>query len=215
MHNHRYSGQEIEVLYDHERCIHTGECLRRLPQVFNQDQKPWVTPDHGTADKVAEAVMACPTGALRFVRKDGVTEPVPLKNLCVVQPHSALYLSGDLEIIQPGSAAPLKETRAALCRCGGSANKPFCDDHHIGRVFRDTGRIGAHLETVIAAPASGKLVITLIENGPLEIHGRFELRGTFGTSACLQNAALCRCGESGNKPFCDGSHRLFDFNSED
>lgn len=55
--------------------------------------------------------------------------------------------------------------------------------------------------------------ITTTENGPLLIQGEFAMRDFDGTAVPLApgtvaagTVALCRCGKSKNKPFCDGSH---------
>ena len=74
----RYEGNDIVVEYDARRCIHVAECVHGLPAVFEKDRRPWVDADGAAADRVAEVVIRCPTGALHFVRKDGGTdEPVP------------------------------------------------------------------------------------------------------------------------------------------
>jgi hypothetical protein len=54
----------------------------------------------------------------------------------------------------------------------------------------------------------GELSIKLRANGPLKVDGEFELIGAFGQGVSKgTETALCRCGGSANKPFCDGSHR--------
>jgi CDGSH-type Zn-finger protein len=64
-------------------------------------------------------------------------------------------------------------------------------------------------------PVSEPLVIRCRENGPLVIHGSFKLVDHLGNAYPLptdkENVALCRCGQSKNKPFCDGSHRQCGF----
>jgi CDGSH-type Zn-finger protein len=52
-------------------------------------------------------------------------------------------------------------------------------------------------------------------NGPLYIEGPFELyRDDGGPPIHHHDAALCRCGGSGDKPFCDGTHRSIGFAAE-
>jgi CDGSH-type Zn-finger protein len=81
-------------------------------------------------DEIAETVMRCPTGALHFVRLDGGSrEPVPEETLITERPNGPLYVRGRLKVRrQDGSVR--EETRVALCRCGQSGNKPFCDGTH-------------------------------------------------------------------------------------
>jgi CDGSH-type Zn-finger protein len=51
--------------------------------------------------------------------------------------------------------------------------------------------------------------ITTGKNGPLRVEGDFELYDANGNRYGLGGrtvVALCRCGQSANRPFCDGSH---------
>lgn len=59
--------------------------------------------------------------------------------------------------------------------------------------------------------------ITCRNNGPLRIEGAFALCDQDGNGFDLAGrtvVSLCRCGHSGNKPFCDGSHAKVGFQSE-
>lgn len=50
--------------------------------------------------------------------------------------------------------------------------------------------------------------IGVVRDGPLRVTGRIPVIGIEGEAYEPRNrVTLCRCGESGNKPFCDGSHR--------
>jgi CDGSH-type Zn-finger protein len=66
---------------------------------------------------------------------------------------------------------------------------------------------------------SEPLVIRCRENGPLVIQAPikvFDHQGNeFATPAGKDTIALCRCGHSKNKPFCDGSHRTCAFQAAD
>lgn len=57
--------------------------------------------------------------------------------------------------------------------------------------------------------------IKVRKNGPYLVTGEVELTDHEGnTFEVKENFALCRCGHSANKPFCDGSHKRVDFNDE-
>jgi len=103
--------------------------------------------------------------------------------------------------------------RAALCRCGASKNKPFCDNSHINAGFVDSGAVG---ETGPGySTESGELSIKPLTDGPLLLKGNLTIFASTGREAWKgEKAALCRCGESQNKPFCDGSHKAAGFRSE-
>ena len=53
-----------------------------------------------------------------------------------------------------------------------------------------------------------RITIDIMENGPLIVKGLKELKAPDGsTIETKESVALCRCGESANKPYCDGSHK--------
>ena len=56
-----------------------------------------------------------------------------------------------------------------------------------------------------------KLTIRLRDNGPLVIEGPLTIVDAEGNALAIPTdkpvVALCRCGHSANKPFCDGAHR--------
>jgi CDGSH-type Zn-finger protein/uncharacterized Fe-S cluster protein YjdI len=203
----RYESERVAVSYDPELCIHARECSLGLAAVFDPERRPWIDPEAASVARVSEVVMRCPSGALRFERRDGgPDEPTPARNMVTVTPAGPLYVRGDLEIETPYGT--VRATRASLCRCGASANKPFCDRNHRKTDFSDGG--GFTLGKPIAPPVTerdGPLRIRPSKRGPLLFSGILELRSSdLKTYARLQNPALCRCGRSRLKPFCDATH---------
>jgi uncharacterized Fe-S cluster protein YjdI len=61
-----YEGEAIDVSFDSEICIHSGNCVRGLPLVFDTKRRPWIDPDGATTEEVAAQVGRCPSGALRY-----------------------------------------------------------------------------------------------------------------------------------------------------
>jgi hypothetical protein len=56
---------------------------------------------------------------------------------------------------------------------------------------------------------------SLMENGPLLVDGKINLKNTKGETTTLSGTnAFCRCGASSNKPFCDGSHAKVNFKDD-
>jgi CDGSH-type Zn-finger protein/uncharacterized Fe-S cluster protein YjdI len=204
-----YIADDLDVHFELARCIHSAECVRNLPEVFDTSRKPWVDPTRAPADQVAKAVQRCPTGALKYTRKDGgAPEKASARNTAEVIPNGPLYLRGDLEIVDSGTI--VRETRVSLCRCGASANKPFCDGAHTEVGFRDDGhaRIGKLVEVL----PEGPLTIKLVKNGPLSVRGPLEITDAAGRVVFRSDKlSLCRCGASGNKPLCDGKHMKIKF----
>lgn len=199
----RYAGA-VDITYSLRRCIHAEYCVNHLSEVFDKNKRPWITPDGAPPDQIMAVIESCPSGALHYDRKDGVREAAPPTNVIRVRHNGPLEIRGDLSI--NGATVELHhERRVTLCRCGASDNKPFCDNAHL--------RIG--FEAVESPPAAewteppdrGGLTITALENAALELTGEFEIVNEAGERLFAgQSARLCRCGGSGNKPFCDGTH---------
>ena len=211
-----YQGSEITVSFDARRCIHAARCVHGLPEVFDPDRRPWIEPDGAAAQRVAQVVLACPTGALRYEAAGGVEAEGPEeRNTVAVRPDGPLHLRGDLTFVRP-EGVESRETRAALCRCGASRNKPYCDNSHGEAGFSDPGAVTDRKLTPVEDGAErGGLKITCAPNGPLLVEGPMELRDAAGeTVATGRKGALCRCGASANKPFCDGSHVAIGFEAE-
>jgi uncharacterized Fe-S cluster protein YjdI len=125
----RFEGRKIDTTWDGRLCIHVQECTRAKGELFESGREPWCQPDLGEADYVAEVVRRCPTGALTYDRKDGAAEEkAPEANTILLANNGPLYLSGELKIDGAKDDMPGVRFRAALCRCGDSQNKPFCDN---------------------------------------------------------------------------------------
>jgi CDGSH-type Zn-finger protein len=152
--------------------------------------------------------MRCPTGALRFERRDdGPAEPIPRENVIAVGVDGPLYVRGDIQIKGPLGETFFEGTRVALCRCGESRNKPFCDNSHKQAGFRDEGTLGGYGLPNDLTGDERRLSITSTVNGPLLLRGVVEIRSADGEAVYRgSKSVLCRCGHSNNKPFCDGSH---------
>lgn len=69
-----YEGRSITVTFEAGRCRHAAECVRGLPEVFDTGRRPWIQPDNAAADRLAEVVTRCPSGALQYRRADGGTD---------------------------------------------------------------------------------------------------------------------------------------------
>lgn len=136
-----YRTDAIAVIWDAARCIHSANCIRSLPRVFNPADRPWIHLERAEADAVAAAVARCPTGALHARRLDGgPEESVPSPATITVMSNGPLYLHGDVTVIDAGGATIRRDMRMALCRCGHSAHKPFCDNTHRQIGFRAPAR---------------------------------------------------------------------------
>ena len=120
-----YTAPSVIVFYDRARCRHYADCVRGLPAVFDVTRRPWIRADLADAEAVAEVVRRCPTGALHYRLAAGEPEAASRPTTVTRDPAGPLLVRGDLVLDTPGGV--LRETRAALCRCGRTGNEPFCD----------------------------------------------------------------------------------------
>lgn len=138
-----YRGDDITVHCRSERCIHSRRCVDGLREVFDPDARPWIRVVGVGADDVAAAVDRCPSRALTYSRSDGAApgpgaqgedEDQPLAAGSSVQinvkPRGPLAVVGPVDVIGPGGEVLQSADRVFLCRCGRSADKPFCDGTH-------------------------------------------------------------------------------------
>lgn len=63
-----YETPDITVTFEPALCIHSGNCVRGLPAVFDVRRKRWVAPEAASADAVEAQVARCPSGALKSYR---------------------------------------------------------------------------------------------------------------------------------------------------
>ena len=203
--------EEITLRFDPSRCIHSRHCVLGAPGVFLANVAgPWLHPETVPVERCVALAHACPSGAITYERHDsGAQEAPPAVNVLRIRENGPYAIHAEVELAGHG-----KLLRATLCRCGKSANKPFCDNTHREAEFAATGEPA----TVASDPLEsrdGVLHITPLADGPLQVIGNLEIcSGTGRTVFRAENARLCRCGGSGNKPFCDGTHARIGFRSE-
>ena len=206
----RVEGERLTLMFEGKRCIHARFCVTGAPAVFLANVKgAWLYPDAMDVARLVEVAHACPSGAIRYLRKDGGSqESAPPVNLAAVREGGPYAFRGDLRL--DGVPAGY---RATLCRCGASKNKPFCDGSHHDIGFAASGE-PATRDGAMLAQRDGPLAIEPQPDGPLRLRGNLEVvSGTGRMVARVTNASFCRCGASQSKPFCDGSHARIGFKS--
>jgi CDGSH-type Zn-finger protein/uncharacterized Fe-S cluster protein YjdI len=196
-------GKGLTLVYELKKCIHARFCVTGAPQVFLANVKgPWIVPDAIRTEALVEIAQACPSGAIRYLRKDGVPdEAAPPVNLISIREAGPYAVRADLRL-----DGQVGTYRATLCRCGASKNKPYCDGSHHEVNFSATGEPPTGKADMLEV-RGGELAIDPQLDGPLQVIGNLEITsGTGRVVARVVQTRLCRCGASNNKPFCDGSH---------
>ncbi|MBE2212088.1 MAG: CDGSH iron-sulfur domain-containing protein [Xanthomonadaceae bacterium] len=204
-------GRDVTIHFDGQRCIHSRNCVLLHPDVFVPNVPgEWIHPDAVSPEEVALVARACPSGAITYERTDGgPQEPAPLVNQVRTREDGPLAFRATLRIA--GEDAGF---RATLCRCGLSKDKPYCDGSHATGGFVASGE-RAPQESQPLAMRDGGLDVEPQKNGPLHVIGNLEVvTGTGHTVDRTTETWLCRCGHSGNKPFCDGSHAKVGFQAD-
>jgi CDGSH-type Zn-finger protein/uncharacterized Fe-S cluster protein YjdI len=202
------AGKSATIRFDGRLCIHARRCVLSQPEVFKANvQGPWIDPDAASGEVLLQVALNCPSGAIQVSRHDGgADEKNPKVNTILVRENGPLAISA--EILLAGGAIG---ARATLCRCGASKNKPYCDGSHVAAAFTASGEPATATSSPLAK-RDGPLSITPYPNGPLGVAGPVEIiSGTGRTIDRVERTALCRCGHSGRKPYCDGTHSKVGF----
>lgn len=123
-----YTNNEVTVVWQPEKCIHSGICLRGLPSVFDLKTKPWVTITGASSEEIVTLVKECPSKALsikgvKFKEKDNSDTRV------IVIPNGPLIIKGGATVENRKEETIHHET-VSFCRCGRSRKHPYCDGTH-------------------------------------------------------------------------------------
>jgi uncharacterized Fe-S cluster protein YjdI len=66
-----YSNGELTIIWKPKKCIHSGVCVKTLPQVYHPKDRPWIKIENATTEELKSQVDKCPSGALSyFMNKD-------------------------------------------------------------------------------------------------------------------------------------------------
>ena len=132
-----YVGREITVHDNRGTCSHAGLCTGGLPAVWRMKEEPWIDPDGAAAEEIMRVIESCPSGALRYTR-DGVEGGDVEREAAIhVAKDGPFEVVGGPELVGETFGIGVSREHFALCRCGGSKNKPFCDGSHWSLEFKD------------------------------------------------------------------------------
>lgn len=130
-----YSNGTLTVVWKPGLCIHSTNCWKGLITVFNPRTRPWINMEGADSERIVEQVKKCPSAALSFYYNEGAPAPEgpPAEEMTRVeaQPNGPLLVHGRLTVVNAGGGNEEKNGVTAFCRCGLSANKPYCDGSHV------------------------------------------------------------------------------------
>ncbi|MBK8701207.1 MAG: (4Fe-4S)-binding protein [Saprospiraceae bacterium] len=133
--NKKYTNGEVTIIWKPGLCIHSTNCWKGhegLKEVFDPSSRPWIKPEGASTERIIEQVKKCPSGALSYIMNNTSIpeENAKTENTAEVMANGPLIVHGDLTVKDANGKVEQKSGRTAFCRCGASANKPFCDGSH-------------------------------------------------------------------------------------
>lgn len=132
-----YTNGELTIIWKPRTCIHSAECVKRLPSVYNPNEKPWIKAENATTEELKEQIEACPSGALSYrMNNEEDKEEAYLETKIEVLENGPLLVYGTLHITNANGETEKKNKTTAFCRCGASQNKPYCDGAHREAQFK-------------------------------------------------------------------------------
>lgn len=140
-----YESAGITVRFNRSICSGAAECVRGLPAVFRSGSEDWIDPSAAPAGDVIGTIERCPSGALSWSRSGAGSDPEtgpreradrPRAEVRIVR-HGPYLVQGPIGFAPDEWGTRSTRDRFALCRCGKSANAPFCDYSHGEQNWRD------------------------------------------------------------------------------
>ena len=132
-----YVGQKITIHDNRGICSHAGYCTDNLKTVFKLGEEPWIDPDGATTEEIIDTIKRCPSGALSYTIDDIEYRDEDRPPLVTVTKNGPYAISGGIELLDQKMGDGTSPEHFALCRCGASKNKPFCDGSHWHIGFED------------------------------------------------------------------------------
>jgi CDGSH-type Zn-finger protein len=130
-----------------------------------------------------------------------VPKRLEIANELLVTNGGPLKMTGNITLVDEDGTTT-HANHLSLCRCGASKNKPICDDQHLEIEFFDNGAVQRASDWMpVTRPQT--ITVTAIKDGPLKFRGYLRIHNKKGQEYITMSGALCRCGKSSNKPFCD------------
>ena len=141
-----YSNGDVTIYWRPHLCIHSANCLIGLPKVFDNSIRPWIDPMGASSEEIIRVVNTCPSRALTYLKNcaDAASDKVQAEGdpanavkVQILKNGPALIRGNYLITDSFGNKIHSDHEVAAICRCGSSKKKPFCDGTHKKVGFTD------------------------------------------------------------------------------
>jgi uncharacterized Fe-S cluster protein YjdI len=134
-----YSNEDLTVVWQPGKCIHSEKCYHGLSEVFNPNNRPWINIEGATSSVIKSQIDKCPSGALSYKLKNENSEKsveIEEEQVVEVAKDGPLMVYGNINVKHHDGTKTAKHRVTAFCRCGASGNKPYCDGSHKKVDFR-------------------------------------------------------------------------------
>lgn len=129
---------DVAFTDDQPLCTHAGYCGNRTTDVWTMVRSSDDPEVRGTLERM---VGLCPSGRLIMEPRPDDDPPGPapgeIPPEILLEADGPIWVRGDVAILAADGSTWERRERVALCRCGRSANKPFCNGTHDEVGFRD------------------------------------------------------------------------------
>lgn len=121
--------------------MHAINCFTELPKVFIPYERPWINIKSASTNEIIDTVGHCPTDALTFFwnnegHKGKKEEDKATTEISIIK-NGTYLVKGDFKITDTDGNEIVTESSAALCRCGHTKKRPFCDGTtHVDSKFK-------------------------------------------------------------------------------
>jgi len=193
----------------HSKIRHGSEVTSTFVAFMDDSARP---SDSNSGDQLSTTAKALDRWFKERQKQNAQPRLLEIPNEALVTSAGPLRITGNLTIVSEDGSVTYAN-HIDLCRCGKSRGKPHCDGQHLDAEFLHSGRMQEISDTE-ASDRPTKITLSCNKDGPVTFRGRLRLHNSMGQECTKMRGALCRCGQSANKPFCDGSHEKTGFRSK-
>jgi len=124
-----YTNGEVTIVFQPKKCYHSERCIKGLPEVFDAHKTPWINENGATSEKIIEQVKKCPSGALTYYLNEELQGDTISASIEVLE-NGPYLIKGKIKVEDLKGKVNIQKGPFALCRCGQSKSKPYCDSTH-------------------------------------------------------------------------------------
>ena len=98
-HEFPHPSGELTVIWQPKKCIHSGICVKTLPQIYHPKARPWIKAENASVEELKAQIDQCPSGALSYkINNEKPKEMTEIK-------HHNNEKNGEFEIYYEGEKA--------------------------------------------------------------------------------------------------------------